>query len=325
MITTSTCQFLSQHPQMKYLFFGGKGGVGKTVMAGAAALWMAQQGKRTLLASTNPVHSLSSLLDQDVFGAPTPVQGVPDLQAYEIDTKDTIAKSKVELTQKIQWFLRYADIKTKAEEFVESATMNPAFEESAMFENMIDLMFQDKYEAYVFDTAPTANARRLLGMSSVYSMWVNKMLQSREEAKSLKELLSYSKKKEEKDPLMEYLVNLRLRMERAKSLLTDDQKTAFFFITLPEALPIAVINRFIKWFQDFGVPVGGVIVNMIIDKEAVGPDTPDFVRNRVAMQDRYMEEIWRDFPNTCALVPLFETEVLGIPMLERVAERVFAN
>jgi arsenite-transporting ATPase len=325
MITMNTCEFLDLHPQMKYVFFGGKGGVGKTVMAGAAALWMAQQGKRALLASTNPVHSLSSLLGQDVFGRPTAVKGVANLWAYEIDTKDTIAKSKVELTQKIEWFLRYADIKTRADEFVESATMNPAFEESAMFENMIDLMFEDKYEAYVFDTAPTANARRLLGMSSVYSMWVNKMVQSREEAKSLKELLSYSKGKEEKDPLMDYLVKLRERMERAKTLLTDDQKTSFFFITLPEALPIAVIKRFINWFRDFGIPVGGVVVNMLIDKESVGSDAPEFVRNRVAMQDRYMEEIWRSFPNVCAIVPLFETEVCGVGMLERVADRVFAK
>ena len=127
MITISMRQFLNQHPDCKYMFFGGKGGVGKTVMAGASALWIAQQGKRTLLASTNPVHSLSSLLDQDVFGAATVVEGVPNLHAYEIDTKDTIERSKVELTQKIEWFLKYADVKTKADEFVESATMNPAF------------------------------------------------------------------------------------------------------------------------------------------------------------------------------------------------------
>jgi len=227
------------------------------------------------------------------------------------------------LTQKIEWFLKYADIKTRADEFVESATMNPAFEESAMFENMIDLMFDDEYEAYVFDTAPTANARRLLGMSSVYSMWVNKMVQSREEAKSLKELLSYSKKKE-KDPLMDYLLNLRTRMEKAKELLTDEEKTAFFFITLPEALPIAVIKRFISWFREFGIPVGGVVVNMIIDKEAVGEDAPEFVRNRIAMQDAYMEEIWRSFPNVRALVPLFETEVRGTEMLDRTAQHLFA-
>jgi arsenite-transporting ATPase len=323
MITTSMRQFLSEHPDCKYAFFGGKGGVGKTVMAGAAALWIAAQGKRTLLASTNPVHSLSSLLDEDVFGKATPVQGAPNLEAYEIDTRDTIAKSKVELTQKIQWFLKYADIKTKADEFVESATMNPAFEESAMFENMIDLMFDDRYDAYVFDTAPTANTRRLLGMSSVYSMWVNKMVQSREEAKSLRELLSYSKKKEQ-DPLMEYLLNLRTRMERTKDLLTDAERTAFFFVTLPEALPIAVIKRFIGWFQDFGIPVGGVVVNMLIDKEDVDEDTPEFVRNRVAMQDAYMEDIWASFPDVRGIVPLFETEVRGVDMLRRTADQLFA-
>jgi arsenite-transporting ATPase len=322
MITETTTQFLHAHPEMKYLFFGGKGGVGKTVMAGAAALWIAQQGKRTLLASTNPVHSLSSLLDQDVFGAPTQVHGAPNLQAYEIDTKDTIERSKVELTQKIQWFLKYADIKTRADEFVESATMNPAFEESAMFENMIDLMFDDEYEAYVFDTAPTANARRLLGMSSVYGMWVNKMMQSREEAKSLKELLSYSKKQEQ-DPLMEYLLSFRERMERAKELLTDEEKTSFFFITLPEALPIAVIKRFINWFQDFGIPVGGVVVNLVIDKASVEANAPDFVLNRIAMQDDYMEEIWRSF-DVRAIVPLFEKEVRGVEMLGRTAAHLFA-
>ena len=284
MIEKTTRQFLAEHPRMKYLFFGGKGGVGKTVMAGAAALWIARQGKRTLLASTNPVHSLSSLLDQDVFGAPVLVSGEQNLYAYEIDTKETIEKSKKEIREKIEWFLRYADIKTKADEFVESATMNPAFEESAMFENMIDLMFKDEYEVYVFDTAPTANARRLLGMSSVYSMWVNKMVESRKEAMSLRELLSYSKRKKEKDPLMDYLVSFRERMENAKTLLTDSEKTAFFFVTLPEALPIAVIRRFINWFQEFGIPVGGVVVNMLIDEKAFGADVPEFVRNRIAMQ-----------------------------------------
>ncbi|MGC9396133.1 MAG: ArsA family ATPase [Anaerolineae bacterium] len=322
MITASMQQFFAQHPDMKYIFFGGKGGVGKTVMAGTAALWMAQQGRRTLLASTNPVHSLSSLLDQDVFGKATLVNGAPNLHAYEIDTKDTIERSKVELTQKIQWFLKYADIKTRADEFVESATMNPAFEESAMFENMIDLMFEDKYDVYVFDTAPTANTRRLLGMSSVYGMWVNKMVQSRDEAKSLRELLSYSRKKE-KDPLMEYLLNLRARMERAKDLLTDADKTTFFFVTLPEALPIAVIKRFIGWFHDFGIPVGGVVVNMLIDKADITADTPEFVRNRVAMQDQHMEDIWASFPDTRAIVPLFETEVRGVDMLKRTAGELF--
>jgi len=318
-------QYLAENSRLKYIFFGGKGGVGKTVLAGTAALWAAGQGRKTLLASTNPVHSLSSMLGQNVFGKPTPVEGVPNLLAYEIDTHDTIEKSKNEIREKIEWFLKYAEIKTKADEFVESATMNPAFEESAMFENMIDLMFEDKYDVYVFDTAPTANARRLLGMSSVYSMWVNKMVQSREEATSLKDLLSYSKKKKEKDPLMDYLLRLRERMGRAKTLLTDDKLTSFFFVALPEALPIAVITRFINWFREFGIPVGGVIVNMVIDKNSVRAETPDFVKNRVAMQDEHMETIWKEFDGQVrAILPLYETEIRGVASLQRMANALFA-
>jgi len=325
MIEKSTQQYLQEHPKLKYSFFGGKGGVGKTVLAGAMALWMAQQGKKTLLASTNPVHSLTSMLAQDVYGKPTPVNGVTNLMAYEIDTRETIERSKREIREKISWFLKFADIKTKADEFVESATMNPAFEESAMFENMIDLMFEDEYEAYVFDTAPTANARRLLGMSSVYSMWVNKMVKSREDARSLRDLLSYSRKKEEKDPLMDYLLNLQNRMGNAKKLLTDPELTAFFFVTLPEALPIAVITRFINWFHEFNIPVGGVVVNMLIDEASVAADAPDFVKNRVAMQTQYMDQIWNTFDGGVrAIIPLFETEVCSVDMLRRTSESLFA-
>ncbi len=323
-IEKSMRAFVEEHPRLKYTFFGGKGGVGKTVMAGAAAVGFAQQGKRTLLASTNPVHSLSSLLDQNVFGKPTPVHGVDNLWAYEIDTKDTIERSKRDIREKIEWFLKYADIKGRADEFIESATMNPAFEESAMFENMIDLMFRDEYDVYVFDTAPTANARRLLGMSAVYTLWVNKMVQSREEARQMRLKLSFSEKKEEKDPLMEYLITFQKRIERAKDLLTDPELTAFFFVTLPEALPIAVIRRFIGWFTEFGIPIGGVVVNMLIDSSSVREDAAEFVRNRVAMQARYMEEIREQFgPLVRAVVPLFETEVRGVGMLKRVVDYLF--
>ena len=322
-IETSMRGYLGEHAGLKFIFFGGKGGVGKTVFAAATAMWHAKQGRRTMLASTNPVHSLSSLLGQNVLGAHTPVDGVPNLWAYEIETKDTIERSKVEIREKIQWFLKFADISTKAEEFVESATMNPAFEESAMFENMIDLMLKNEYDVYVFDTAPTANARRLLGMSKVYSLWVNKMLKSREEAKTLREMLSFTKKKEQ-DPLMDYLLSFRDRMEQARVLLTDPELTSFFFVTLPEALPIAVITRFIQWFRDFGIPVGGVIVNMLIDRAVVGADAAEFVKNRVAMQQEHMETVWQKFDGSVrAIVPLFDDEIRGLPMLGRLRDSLF--
>jgi arsenite-transporting ATPase len=324
-ITISMDQYIKNHPRLKYIFFGGKGGVGKTVMAGAAALWSAKQGKKTLLASTNPVHSLSNLFEQNVFGRPVVVCDEEKCHAFEIDTRETIERSKKNIREKINWFLKFADITTKAEDFIESATMNPAFEESAMFENMIDLMFKDEYDFYVFDTAPTANARRLLGMSKVYGLWVDKMLKSKEEATSLRDLLSFTKKKEE-DPLLDYLLDFKDRMAHAKDLLTDDALTAFFFVTLPESLPIAVITRFINWFYEFGIPVGGVVVNGVIPKEQIAVNTAEFVQNRIKMQDEHMEQIWKIFGDKVrAVAPLFETEVKGTKMLNRMVEQLLKN
>jgi arsenite-transporting ATPase len=326
LVSTSMADFMTAHPDLRYVFFGGKGGVGKTAMAGMTAVELARQGRRVLLASTNPVHSLSGLLGQNVYGKQTPVNGVENLWALEIDTSEAIERSKREIRQKIAWFLKFAEIKTKADEFVEAATTNPAFEESAMFENMVDLMFRDEYEVYVFDTAPTANARRLLGMSKVYGLWVSKMMKSREEAQTLREALSFTKKKEE-DPLMTYLIDFRGRIEHARELLTDPAKTAFFFVTLPEALPIAVIRRFIDWFTDFGIPVGGVIVNMVIDStqtKGTG-EGGEFVRNRIAMQEGYLREIGETFDGDVrAVVPLLDSDIRGVAALQDAGRRLFS-
>jgi len=317
--------FFKEHPQMRYIYFGGKGGVGKTVVAAAVALWMAKQGKKTLLASTNPVHSLSNLFQLDVFGKPVLMPGTENLHVQEIDTKDTIEKSKTEIREKIGWFLKFADIPTKAEDFIESATMNPAFEESAMFENMTNIIFEDAYEFYVFDTAPTANARRLLGMSKVYTLWVDKMMKSREEAKSMRLSLSFRKKKveEEEDPLLDYLTTFRDRIEHMRTILTDEQKSAFFFVTLLESLPIAVIRRFIGWFEDFGIPIGGVVVNQAIDKSEIGEDSAEFILNRVKMQNRYREEVYQTFKNVRGEIPLFEKEVRGMEMVAKLSDALF--
>jgi len=138
------------------------------------------------------------------------------------------------------------------------------------------------------------------------------------------ELLSFTKKKET-DPLMDYLVSFRDRMEHARVLLTDPALTTFFFVTLAEALPIAVVTRFIQWFKDFGIPVGGVLVNMVIDAKSVGPDAAEFVKNRVAMQQEHLKTIWREFDDSVrAIVPLFEAEVRGVPMLQRLCDAIFA-
>ena len=123
---------------------------------------------------------------------------------------------------------------------------------------------------------------------------------------------------------MEYLLSFKDRMSKAKDLLTDEALTAFFFVTLPESLPIAVITRFINWFHEFGIPVGGVIVNGVIQKEQVSQDSAEFVKNRVLMQDEHMAEIWEIFGDRVrAMIPLFETEIKGAKMLNRTVDYLF--
>jgi arsenite/tail-anchored protein-transporting ATPase len=121
---------------------------------------------------------------------------------------------------------------------------------------------------------------------------------------------------------LSHLHTLRSAHGQAQQRLIDEQKTAFFFVTLPEALPIAVISRFIGWFQDFGIPVG-VIVNMLLDKAALGQDVPEFVCNRVQMQEEYMKSIWEKFDGSVrALVSLFDQEVRGCAMLREAAQKM---
>ncbi|MFW9856445.1 MAG: ArsA family ATPase [Candidatus Thorarchaeota archaeon] len=321
--------FIENKPSLKYIFTGGKGGVGKTISAAAIALDFARKGKRVLLSSLNPVHSLSSLFDQRLpRGKVAKLEGLDNVWACEIDITDTVENYKKELKRKIDFFLKYADIPVKTESFVEIATTNPSFEESAQFDQMTNMMIErkDEFDVMVFDTAAVANAIRLIGLSKLYDLWLGRMIQSRKEALSIRLQLSFRKdriKKEiEKDPLMADLLKTRQKTEAAKMLLKDSNQTAFFFITLPLALPIAVVERFIRMVSSFDIPVGGVIVNKVISKDIVLKETStDYLKNAYNQQETYMNYINKNLGNlVLAEIPLFETEILGVSAVGKVAD-----
>jgi arsenite-transporting ATPase len=323
--------FLEEKKGLKYFFFGGKGGVGKTAVAGATAYYLSEKmGKKVLISSTNPVHSLSGLFSQDLWKQGVKrIEGTRSLDAVEIDISATIERYKSDIRNRLVQFLKFADIPVDVEPFIEIATTNPGFEESAMFDDMIDLILKQEYDAYVFDTAPVAHTYRLLGMSKVYDLWLHKMIKSREEAFSLRTKLSFRKEKiaEElkKDPLLMTLVATRKRTEEGRKLLTDVEKTAFFFVTLPLALPIAVIERFITWIEAFGIPVGGVLVNEVIPKFET-PDLSTYVANRLREQAGYIDVIHKKFPGMVrAMIPLYEREVNGLEMVSKMAESLSAG
>jgi len=315
-----------EKPDLKYYFFGGKGGVGKTAVAGATAYYLSEGlGRKVLISSTNPVHSLSSLFGQDLWKKGIrPIQGTKNLSAVEIDISGTIERYKVEIKERLVQFLKFADIPVDVQPFLEIATTNPAFEESAMFDDMTSLIVNEKYDAYVFDTAPVAHTYRLLGMSKMYDLWLLKMAKSREEALSLRAKLSFRREKIvqelKKDPLLASLIETRKKTEEGRKLLVDRNKTAFFFVTLPLALPISVIERFIQWVEAFNIPIGGVVVNEVIpiaDPAGLSP----YVANRINEQTGYLRMIQQKFPGMVrAQVPLYEREMNGIEMVAKMAQ-----
>lgn len=323
--------FVGEKKDLKYLFFGGKGGVGKTAVAGATAYYLSEKmGKKVLVSSTNPVHSLSSLFGQDLWKKGVQqVNGTKQLYAVELDVSATIERYKVDIRERLVQFLKFSDIPIDVEPFIEIATTNPAFEESAMFDDMINIVLNHDYDAFVFDTAPVAHTYRLLGMSKVYDLWLHKMIKSREEALSLRTKMSFRKEKIiaelKKDPLLASLAATRKRTEEGRKLLIDANKTAFFFVTLPLALPIAVIERFISWIEAFSIPVGGVIANEIMPKADLAK-VPAYVANRMREQAGYVDIMNSKFPGMVrAMIPLFEKEVNGIEMVARMAENLGAS
>jgi arsenite-transporting ATPase len=324
-------QFLVTQSDLKFIFTGGKGGVGKTTAAVGLAYHFASQGKKTLVASLNPVHSLSSIFDRDLTDGR--MKEITDnLYAVEVETQEIVERYRRNITQRVKDFLKWADIPVRAGPFIDIAVTNPAFEESAMFDKMTDIMLTEgeEYDVLVFDTAAVANAVRLIGLSKIYGLWLSRMIESRKEALSLRVQLSFRKERmmEEvkKDPLMADLLSMNERFKEVKKLLIDPKRTAFFFITLPLALPIAVVKRFIRMVRAYDIPIGGVIVNQVLQKEVAEASKADeYLQNKYKEQFGYMSTIKRDLSELVrAFIPLYPQEVASLDMVARVSYDLFS-
>lgn len=326
-------QLLNEKPGLRFIFTGGKGGVGKTIAAAGIAIQFAGQGKRTLLASLNPVHSLSSVFGQPLSGgAVLPVRGVSNLFAVEVETQEVVARYRESIGRRVREFLKWADIPIDAKPFVDIAVTNPAFEESAMFDKMMDIMLGERgnYDIIVFDTAAVANAVRLIGLSKIYGLWLGRMIESRKQALSLRVQLSFRKERvmEEvrRDPLMADLISMNERFLQVKELLIDPQQTAFFFVTLPLALPISVVKRFIGMVGEYHIPVGGVLVNQVLPPEIVS-NSPDeaYLQNKYQEQLGYMQTIKSDLGELVrGFIPLYDGEVVGLKTIQTATSDLFA-
>src|SRR6266498_3688426 len=293
----SLATVFQQHPERRYVMFGGKGGLGKTTFSAATAFWLAQQGKRVLVFSVDPQASLSDIFQRDIFGQGA-VKIMDNLWAQEIDADRHIREYQDEIRQKILDMYGLEEVPPEIEDYIQAASAEPAMEESAIFDSVVDIVNEGDYDYYIYDLVPLGHALYYLSMAKVYDEWIGKITHLREQMREYEEVAARIRRDTEiqEDLILGELQDIRKRINAASRILTDREKTAFFFVLVPEEMVLIDTSKAAEMFARFDVPIGGYVVNRVLPEDlAVGDGVPAYLKNRIKMQDRYLGEIDRRF------------------------------
>jgi arsenite-transporting ATPase len=316
-----------QHPERRYIMFGGKGGLGKTTFSAATAYWLASQGKKVLVFSVDPQASLSDIFQQDIFGK-GPVKVMENLWAQEIDADQHIKAYQQEIRQKILDMYGFDKVPDEIEQYIQAASAEPAMEESAIFDAVVDIVVGGDYDYYIYDLVPLGHALYYLSMAKVYDEWINKITKLREEMREYEEMVSRMKREKEveEDQILNELQYIRTRINASSSILTDKDKTGFFFVVIPEEMILVDTSKAAELFAKFNVPILGYVVNRVIPRELLQENIPPYLKNRIQMQDKYLEKIQTMFgKQVAAHVPELERDVTGLEMIRRLAEIMYGE
>jgi arsenite-transporting ATPase len=312
-------------PNRRYIMFGGKGGLGKTTFSAAAAYHLAKQGKKVLVFSVDPQASLSDIFQRDIFGKGA-VEIMPNLFAQEIDADQRIKAYQAEIRKKIFDMYGFDKIPDEIESYIQAAAAEPAMEESAIFDEVVDIVVAGEYDYYIYDLVPLGHALYYLSMASVYDEWIERITKLREDMRQYEEMAAQiSRDKEvEEDMILKELQYIKHRIGTSSSILTDREKTAFFFVIIPEEMILIDTQKAAQLFAKFNVPLSGYVVNRVIPESLASQDIPEYLRNRLQMQKAHLKQIDELFGNeVLARIPEFERDITGLPMIERMAEALF--
>ncbi|MBN1453787.1 MAG: TRC40/GET3/ArsA family transport-energizing ATPase [Anaerolineales bacterium] len=318
-------EIFEKNPNRRYIMFGGKGGLGKTTFSAAAAYWLAKKGFKVLVFSVDPQASLSDIFEQDIFGK-GPVEIMPNLYAQEIDADQRIREYQDEIRQKILDMYGLEKVPEEIENYIQAASAEPAMEESAIFDEVVDIVVSGEYDYYIYDLVPLGHALYYLSMASVYDQWIDKITGLREEMAEYEQVAAVMKrdKESEEDMILKELQYIKHRINASSSILTDKEKTAFYFVLVPEEMIILDTQKAAGLFAKYDVPLSGYIVNRVIPEELAKSNIPEYLRNRMEMQTKYLKKIDQTFGDEVLTdVPEFERDITGLPMIERVANALF--
>ena len=244
-----------------FIFIGGKGGVGKTTVSAATALWCARMNKKTLIISTDPAHSLGDSFDRLIKHVPTPI--TQNLEAIEIDPDIAMDEYKDRMEQQ----QKYNDALGMFSEQLDVMSSSPGIDEVAAFEKFMEYMTSDEYDVVIFDTAPTGHTLRLLSFPEMMDSWMGKLIKTRTQlgqmASKLKNIIPFMGSDEENAAEMEELNKTKERILRAREVLTDPSRTSFKTVLIPEEMSIYESSRAMDALHKCNMSTDGIIVNKI--------------------------------------------------------------
>jgi arsenite-transporting ATPase len=305
--------------QKKIVFFGGKGGVGKSTSASATALYASTRGLKTLLVSTDPAHNTGDIFNQKIGRKEKCISD--GLYALEIDPQHEshlyINRVKENLREIVQ-----PQMLQEIEKQIDIAHASPGADEAALFDRIVEIIEegQNSYDLIIFDTAPTGHTLRLLSLPELMGVWIEGMLQRRQKANELHRMWMGEEEDPDKDPIYEILMKRKNKFVKAREILLDAKITAFVFVLNPEKLPILETEKAVQTLEKYGVPTEYLVVNRVLPEEVQDP----FLVKRKEQERKYMKTIEEFFPkHEKVYVPMLEEDIHGIESLHIVKNYLF--
>jgi len=281
------------------VFFAGKGGVGKTVASCITAVWLARQGHKTLLLTTDPAAHLGDVLDSPVGDEIAPVSGQPNLWAVKIDPKAAAETYKARILEDA----RQRGRPEKAIAVIEEELNSPCTEEMAAFDKFIEYASQDEWQAVVFDTAPTGHTLRLLELPVDWSKQIDVKVFASVDTSATDDVA-------------------KQRFGKVIEMMRDPEQSTFAFVMYPEATPILESWRAATELSTVGIHPGLVVANMVIPPAQANTG---FTYARRVMQEKYLVEIAERFRLPVAQIPLLPQEIKGLEMLAELGKQIYQN
>lgn len=278
----------------KIVFFGGKGGVGKTTCSASFALCSALKGNRTLLVSTDPAHSISDIFEKTIGSKIINID--KNLDALEIDPALESQKYMNGVRANLKNIVSPIIVK-EIKKQIDAAAVSPGTEEAALFEKMIEIINEKSsdYDQIVFDTAPTGHTVRLMSLPELLGAWLQSLILKREKALTLMQMANNAGKKRVdetcKDEVIKILKKRLDNMQRARQVITDNNRLSFILVLNAEKLAIEETVKAIKILDTYKIKVDSLIVNRILPEDS----KDEFWIGRKELESKYLEEIYNVF------------------------------